>query len=445
MMKKRLRALAWVLTLAMLCQVFPLAAFAQAGAELSGAVQALLGAENGIVASGTCGTEGNNLTWTLDDAGTLTISGTGAMEDWNVEHFAPWLSWPSKIIHAVVEEGVTNISKEAFSFCQNLTDITLPDSVTSIGASAFWYCSSLTEITIPAGVSSIDSQAFTECTSLSRISVADDNPHYRAPDGVLFNRKTKQLICYPAGKTDSQYEIPNGVTGIGDYAFYYNSSLIDIEIPNSVTSIGEYAFCGCSSLTEITIPYGIIKIKEYTFSGCENLARIMILARIKSIDDDAFTNCGSLRYVYYIGAKADWDAVEIGLGNECLTSATIYCSDMVLEAEPSDGDFDGGTILLVGVAAAAAAAVAAVVLMMPVQIQGRVAFADDTAVPGAKITLTKNGKTVAETTADADGAFTLKAARGKYELLVSYTDAEGQLVQKATAVKAPLENTVIRF
>lgn len=444
-MKKRLRALAWVLTLAMLCQVLPLAAFAQAGTGLSGAVQALLDEENGIVASGTCGAEGDNLTWTLDDAGTLTISGTGAMEDWNGEHFAPWLSWPSRIIHVVVEKGVTNISKEAFSFCTKLADITIPDGVTSIGYGAFWHCSSLTEIAIPSSVRSIDSHAFLECTSLSKISVADGNPYYRALDGVLFNRNKTQLICYPAGKTDSQYEIPNGVTDIGDCAFYYNRSLIDIAIPYSVTSIGGYAFCGCSSLTEITIPYGIIKIKEYTFSGCENLARIMLLAKIKSIGDDAFIDCGSLRYVYYIGAKADWDAVDKGFGNECLTSATIYCSDMVLEAEPSDSDFDGGAILLVGVAAAAAAAVAAVVLMMPVQIQGRVAFADDTAVPGAKITLTKHGKTVAETTADADGAFTLKAARGKYELLVSYMDAEGRIVQNTTAVKAPVRNTVIRF
>ena len=107
-----------------------------------------------IVASGTCG---DNLTWKLDDEGTLTISGKGAMTEWVNSDSAPWkIYYRNTINKVVIQPGVTCIGKNAFSSgCKNLTSITIPEGVTSIGRYAFQLCSSLTSITIPKSVTSI--------------------------------------------------------------------------------------------------------------------------------------------------------------------------------------------------------------------------------------------------------------------------------------------------
>ena len=101
------------------------------------------------------------ITWTLSDDGTLTISGTD-MPDYSYSN-APWNSQRGKIKKVVIEEGVTNIGGGVFRECTGLTSVTIPNSVTSIGSSAFSGCSGLTSVTIPNSVTSIGSSAFTGC------------------------------------------------------------------------------------------------------------------------------------------------------------------------------------------------------------------------------------------------------------------------------------------
>ena len=170
-----------------------------------------------IVASGTCGAEGNNgdnLTWILDDEGVLTISGTGAMANWNWKG-SPWYANKDKIESVVIEDGVTSIGANAFDVCSGLTSITIPSSVTSIGEHVFDGCSGLTSITIPSSVTSIGAYAFSGCSGLTSIT------------------------------------IPSSVTSIRRGAFDGCSGLTSITIPNSVTSIGAKAFRGCSGLTRV--------------------------------------------------------------------------------------------------------------------------------------------------------------------------------------------------
>ena len=108
------------------------------------------------------------------------------------------------------------------------------------------------------------------------------------------------------------------------------------------------------------------------------------------------------------------------------------------------GGDGGGAAVILGLGAAAAIT-AGIVLTMPVDVQGRVELADHAAVPGAKVSLLKNGNVVTQTTADASGHFSLKAKRGDYELTVVYTDANGQFVQKTTRIKAPAKDFVVTF
>ena len=172
-----------------------------------------------------------------------------------------------------IPNSVTSIGDYAFFYCKGLTSVTIPNSVTSIGNSAFYGCDGLTSVTIPNSVTGIGSLAFGNCSGLTSISVASGNSKYSSSNGVLFNYNKTTLIQYPAGKSGS-YSIPNSVTSIGSYAFYYCKGLTSITIPNSVTSIGSYAFENCSGLTSITIPNSVTSIGSWAFDGCTGLTSI---------------------------------------------------------------------------------------------------------------------------------------------------------------------------
>ena len=118
-------------------------------------------------------TESDGLTWTLYEDETLTISGTGAMKDYNINDTQSPVINHQNVKKVVVEDGITNVGNYAFYFCENLTSLTLPDSVTSIGDSAFDTCRGLTNITIPEGVTNIGDCAFYDCSNLTSITIPD--------------------------------------------------------------------------------------------------------------------------------------------------------------------------------------------------------------------------------------------------------------------------------
>ena len=207
-----------------------------------------------IVDSGNCG---NNVTYTLDSDGLLTISGKGSMYGYSWKSdgdklvtTAPWGS--KKLTQVVISDGVTSIGDGTFFYCSSLTSITIPDGVTSIGEYAFYGCTGLTSIAIPDGVTSIGESAFAYCNGLTSIT------------------------------------IPDSVTSIGSYAFCECSSLTSITIPDSVTSIGSYAFYGCTGLTSITIPNSVTSIGDSAFFDCTGLTSITIPSGVTSIGDMAF-------------------------------------------------------------------------------------------------------------------------------------------------------------
>ena len=298
-----------------------------------------------VLHSGTCGGEGDgsNLTWTLDDEGTLRVDGNGRMENYYSSSM-PWYNYRSSIKSVVIGEGVTSIGNHAFFECNNLTSVTIPkgvtsigdaafqqcskltlvsipESVTSIGLQTFYYCSSLASVTIPNRVTSIGDRAFSlcsslatvtipesvtsigdgifsNCSSLTNITVDANNAKYSSDElGVLYNKDKTTLIQYPEGNTATRYEIPSSVINIGVGAFFHCNSLTSVTIPESVTSIGNSVFSGCSSLAMVTIPEGITSIGNSAFFGCNSLASVTIPMSVKSIDDSAFSYCRSLTSV----------------------------------------------------------------------------------------------------------------------------------------------------
>ena len=241
------------------------------------------------VVSGRCG---DNLTFTLDDAGTLAVSGAGDMYDYKTEP-APWRESGEYITSIMVGEGVTSIGAAAFGSLENLKNLSLPSTLNKIGDYAIGACTSLTSVTIPENVSEIGIWAFTGLWSLEEIS------------------------------------IPGSIAKISDYAFAGCNALRKLTLNGGTTAIGKYAFTGCTSLTELTLPDGLETVDESAFKDCEVITKLSLPASVTSIADGAFSGCTALADVYYLGTKAQWDAISIGADNEPLLNAALHTAYMV--------------------------------------------------------------------------------------------------------------------
>ena len=271
--------------------------------------------------------ENNCLHWNVSITGKLTISGTGAMPDFDFPHgnLAPWWNYDAlgvitKIgIKSVdIKDGVTNVGDYALFLLPDATQVTLPESVTSIGRYGIAMCSKLTGLSIPKGVTeigdfglagdgltavtlpdglqSLGRGAFDTCASLTNTTLP---AAITAVPGKCFADCTKLLNVKYAGT----------VTAIGDLAFESCKALTAAPIPETVTELGASAFTGCTALTDVTIPAGVTAIPEDCFRGCTALADMKLPGTVTSVGHNAFTGCTALKDVRCYGAAP---AVEPG-------------------------------------------------------------------------------------------------------------------------------------
>jgi len=298
------------------------------------------------------------------------------------------------ITSVIIPANVTNIGAGAFNGCNGLTSITVdpantnyssssgvlfnknqtallcypagktgssytvPGGVTSIGGGAFYGCANLTSISVPAGVTTIGSGVFNGCSSLTAINVDALNANFSSSSGVLYNKNQTALLCYPAGKTNSSYTIPNTVTSIGDYAVFGNAIVGNFWIPYGVTNIGAGAFDGCyyisinvdplntvfSSVNGIlfnknqtvllrypegksgnyTVPNTVTAIESSAFYNCVNLTGVTIPASVTNIGEGAFKGCGNLTAITVDALNTNFSSSSGVLFNKSQTVLLCY-------------------------------------------------------------------------------------------------------------------------
>lgn len=293
-------------------------------------MDAILSSFGTAATSGDFG-ENNCLHWEVStgvlSGKTLTISGTGAMPDFNFPegNLAPWWNYEAlgmltsfgnfklegELKKVVIKDGVTNVSNYALFFLPAATQITLPESVTSIGRYGIALCSKLngislpravtaigdfglagnsfTAVSLPDGLQTLGRGAFDACASLSGMTLP---AAITAVPDKCFNDCTKLLTVDYKGE----------VTAIGERAFEGCKSLTKAPIPAAVTALGNSAFNGCIALTDVTLPAGVTAVPDACFQDCTALADMKLPGTVTSVGHNAFTGCKALKDVRCYGA-----------------------------------------------------------------------------------------------------------------------------------------------
>lgn len=212
----------------------------------------------------------------------------------------------------VVPENVTKIDDLTFNGCTGLKSVTLNNGLRKIGKSAFKNCRMLTRIEIPESVAFIDNAPFRGCESMKSIQVAPRNKYFKsAPskrdgnDFVLFNKNKSILIAYPASSREVQYDVPDSVVTISDWAFSECRKLSRITIPDSVHAIGEGAFSNCALLDEVEIPDSVTRMDDCAFRGCVSLERVLIPDSVKDLGWGLFDGCDKVVVYCREGSAAE--------------------------------------------------------------------------------------------------------------------------------------------
>ena len=226
--------------------------------------------EPAVAASGSCGP---NLNWSFAD-GTLTITGSGEMNNFPESTMAPWYHLRKEILRISLPEGLTSVGDLAFYECAKVKTLVIPNSVTRVGIYAFSGCAGLELMNLGSGIRRIEEGAFSDCAKLAALSL---------PEGLQF---------------------------IGMKAFYCCGSIPTVLVPASVTHIGMSAFAYCESLISAEIRANISEVPEYLFYGCDHLSSVILSETTTEISAFSFRSCDSLSSVYYGGTSMTQEEIR---------------------------------------------------------------------------------------------------------------------------------------
>ena len=286
----------------------------------------------------------------------------------------------------VLPPSTVYIGHGALRDCSALTSVSLPDSMSNrLFLDMFEGCTNLKSVDIPDGITDIYEGDLASCPNWTDIyydnwgrvwnrvvsgvrdSIPDRmNVHFKdniydsgscgenvtwtlTADGTLTISGTGAMTDYTYDSRSPWYScrtyikrvvMQQGVTSIGDHAFWDCSGLTSVTIPDGVTSIGGDAFSGCAALTSVEIPNGVTAIGGSTFSNCIRLAKVTIPKSVTSIGKNAFYYCESIADVYYDGTEEDWAKISISSGNEDLLAAALHCKPTPLTAPSVTGGND---------------------------------------------------------------------------------------------------------
>lgn len=193
--------------------------------------------------------------------------------------------------------GLRIIGTNAFDGCRKLDSVVIPDSVVSLEGWAFQNCSGMESVVLGRGVSEIGVFVFQGCSKLSEFEVSDGNEVYGSVDGVLYSKDGRVLVIYPAAKGNA-FDIPDGVTDIGSWAFRGCTGLESVSIPDSVTNIESWAFYNCRRLDDLAFGEGLARLGDHAFHGCQGLTNVSFGERVASIGEQAFLYCENLEAVH---------------------------------------------------------------------------------------------------------------------------------------------------
>lgn len=290
--KRSFRLLTVALCILMFLSVVPLTAFA-------------------ATYSGTCGDSGDNITWELDEAGVLTLKGSGDMASYYYSGEIPWneLGITNDIKSIIVGEGITSIGSYAFYYCKNAVSVSIPSTVTKIGTYSF-YSTGITEITIPESVTEISKNAFSYSNKLVKVTLPSSLT--KLADSVFIGCSSLTTV-----------NIPKSLTSVGSYALS-GTAIESIVLPETVTELGDGAFSRCTKLTSVNIPEGITEIGMFTFNMCKALTSLHIPASVKKMHSDVFYGCESLKTLTVDGNNQYFTAKDDVIYNKDMTTLILY-------------------------------------------------------------------------------------------------------------------------
>ena len=207
-------------------------------------------------------------------------------------------------------------------------DVVIPDEiggypVTAIAEKAFQLNKTVRSFTIGSKIRSIGSCAFARCASLTNIYVDRANPYYQSIDGVLYSGDGKTLLSYPTAKAYSSYPVASGTETIGEYAFFH-SKVQTIFLPDTVSTIGDYAFYYAGELSSINFPTALTSIGDSAFFACQSLTAVDIPATITQIGESAWAACTSLPAITVAAENPNYTAVDGVLYTKDMTVLKVY-------------------------------------------------------------------------------------------------------------------------